>query len=306
MKEDILDKYALNQLNSEEEQWIKNALVEDPSFQEELDLHQNMVNALIQKGAQESTETNLKATISQIDEALEQEGFFDTGIEKELIQGLQFKGEKELLQKIQSVDKDLAQDGFFEPKKQRNTTKFIRLFAAAASIVFIISFAWYYSSSSTLDYQQEYASAFEKYDNTLSKAVQMELSEQGFGGNPDEKALQEILGAMTAYDNKEYTQAAALFQQLLQDQPASTYQNKVELYLGLSYLESNKVKKAIAQLQSLSAKEGAHSAITEWYLALAYLKTEQVEKTKAVLEKLITLDKNPYQEKASTLLQKLS
>jgi predicted negative regulator of RcsB-dependent stress response len=306
MKEDILDKYALNQLNSEEKEWIKNALVEDPNFQEELDLHQNMVHALIQKGAQETADANLKASIRQIDEALEQDGFFDKGIEKELIQGLQVEGEKELLQKIKAVDKGLAQDGFFETKKRTNTTQFIRLFAAAASIVCILSFAWYYSNNSTINYQQEYAAAFEKHSNTLSTPVQMELSEQGFGGNPDENALQEILVAMTAYDNKEYVQAAALLQQLLQDQATNTYQNKIELYLGLSYLETNKIDKAIAQLQSLSAKEGANSASTEWYLALAYLRAKEIEKTKAILENLKKMEENTYQEKATILLQKLS
>ena len=306
MKENILDKYALNQLNSEEEQWIKNTLEENPDFQQELNLHQNMVYALIEKGAQEATDTHLKASISQIDEALEQDGFFDKGLEKELIQGLQLEGEKELIQKIQHIDKNLAQEGFFETKKPASTTAFIRLFAAAASIVFVLSFAWYYSSNSTVNYQQEYAAAFEQYDNTLSKDVQMELSEQGFGGNPDEEALQEILTAMETYDNKEYTKSVSLLQKCLEKQPASTYQNKMELYLGLSYLESNKIEKAIAQFQSISSKETANQAVAEWYLALAYLKIENVEQAKTILSKLKNADTNPYQKKATTLVQKLS
>ncbi|MFT5647624.1 MAG: TolA-binding protein [Aureispira sp.] len=306
MKENILDKYALNQLNSEEEQWIKNALAVDPAFQQELNLHQNMVHALIEKGAQEGTDTNLKASISQIDEALEQAGFFDNGLEKDLIQGLQLEGEKELLQKIQHVDKNLEQEGFFEAKKTASTTQFIRLFAAAASIVFVLSFAWYYSSNAPVNYQQEYAAAFEQYDNTLSKDVQMELSEQGFGGNPDKEALQEILIAMETYDNKEYTQAVSLLQKCLEKQPASTYQNKMELYLGLSYLESHKTEKAIAQFQSISSKETANQAIAEWYLALAYLKAKKIEQAKTVLSKLKNTATNPYQKKATTLLQKLS
>lgn len=306
MKEDILDKYALNQLNIEDKQWIKDALAEDPSFQEELDLHQNMVHALMQKGTQEANNAHLKAKISQIEESLEQEGFFEQGIEKELIQGLQLEGEKELLQKIQTVDKNLAQEGFFEPPKSQGSSKFIRLFAAAASIALILSFAWYYSTNSTLDYQQEYVAVFEHYDNTLSKAVQMELSEQGFGGNPDEEALQEILIAMKAYDNNEYKQAVILFQKFLEIHPKSTYQNKVELYLGLSYLESNKVEKAMVQFQNLSSKESANQAVAEWYLALTYLKAEKPKQAKVILNKLKNLENNPYQKKANSLLQKIS
>lgn len=306
MKENILDKYALNQLSPEDELWIKNALVDDPSFQEELNLHQSMVNALIQKGAQESLNPNLKAKISQIDEALEQDGFFDKGLEKELIQGLQLEGEKELLQKIQQVDKNLAQEGFFESKKQTKTSQIIRLFAAAASLVFILSLAWYYSNNSTINYQQEYAVAFEQYNNTLSKAVQLELSEQGFGGNPDEEALQKILVAMEAYDNKKYDQATTLLQQFSKAHPTNTYQNKIELYLGLSYLETNQVEKSIMQFQALSSKENANSVVAEWYLALAYLKIKKIKKAKTSLNKLKKLDGNPYQKKATSLLEKLS
>lgn len=306
MKENILDKYALNQLNSEEKEWIKNTLAEDPAFQEELNLHQKMVHALRQEGEQEEREAQLRAKISQVDEALEQDGFFDNGIEKELIQGLQLEGEKELLQKIQHIDKNLEQEGFFEAKKPKSSATFIRLFAAAASIVFVLSFAWYYSNNSTLDYQQTYAAAFEQYDNTLSKSVQLELSEQGFGGNPDQDALQGVLTAMEAYDNKEYTEAIPLLEKCLETAASSTYQNKIELYLGLSYLGSNKTDKAITQFQNLAVKKDANQSIAEWYLALSYLKGAQIEKAKTTLEQLKDLEGNPYQEKASTLLQKLS
>jgi tetratricopeptide (TPR) repeat protein len=306
MKENILDKYALNQLNPEEKQWIKDTLSKDPSFQQELDFHQNMVNALRKQGAEEAKNAQLRASIRQIDEALEQDGFFDKGIEKELIEGLQLEGEKELLQKIKAVDKNLAQEGFFESKKSKSSSQFIRLFAAAASIAFIFSFAWYYSNNSAVNYQQIYATTFEQYDNTLSEAVQMELSEQGFGGNPDEAALQEILIAMNAYDNKEYEQALTLLQECLEKGHASNYQNKIELHLGLSYLEVNETEKAITQFQNLVSGENDKQAIAEWYLALAYLKAEKIEKAKTILTKLKNTVTNPYQKKASTLLQELS
>jgi len=306
MKENILDKYALNQLNSEEKQWIKNALAEDPSFQQELNLHQNMVDALIKKGAQEAKESSLKANIRQIDEALEQEGFFGQGLEKELIEGLQLEGEKELLQKIQHVAENLEQEGFFEAPKRSKIRSLIRFFAAAASIVFILSFAWYYSSNNTVNYQQEYAAAFEQYDNTLSQAVQLELSEQGFGGNPDKVALQEILSAMATYDHKEYTQAIPLLQECLKKPSNSSYKNTLELYLGLSYLEANQAEKAITSFQALASKEGANQALAEWYLALTYLKIEQIEKAKKSLTKLKHKAKNPYQKKAMALLQKIA
>lgn len=306
MKENILDKYALNQLNSEEKQWIEDTLAEDPAFQQELDLHQNMVNALKQKGAQEAMETNLRAKISQIDEALEQDGFFDQGIEKKLIQGLQLEGEKELLQTIEQVDNNLEKEGFFASSKRKNTTSFIRLFAAAASIVFVLSLAWYYSNNSAVNYQQEYAAVFEPYNNSLSEAVNLELSEQGFGGNPDKEALKGILIAMEVYDNKKYAQAIPLLQKCMETKPSDVYQNQIALYLGLSYLESNEPQKAITEFQSLIAKKEANQGLVQWYLALAFLKAERIKAAKTILSELQKVKENPYQKKASALLQKLS
>jgi len=304
MKEDILDKYALNQLNSEDKKWIKNAVAIEPSFQQELDLHKNIVQALIKKGAEENNNANLKVKINQIDEVLEQEGFFDKGIDKELIQGLQLKGEEELFQKIQLVDNNLEKEGFFETPKSQSKIKLIGLFAAAASLLFLLNMAWHYSTSSTIDYQQEYAIVFEHPENALSKAVQMELSEQGFGGNPDETALQEILTAMEAYDNKKYIKAVDLLEKALESTKITNYKDRIKIYLGLSYLESGKVDKAILQFQNLSSNEGANQVVARWYLALAYLKVKKVKKTRIILEQLKNSKLKSYQKKATVKIKK--
>lgn len=301
MKEDILDKYALDQLNTEEKQWIKDTLVEDPSFQQELDLHKKMVQGLVEKAAQEEHDTILKTKIGQIDEILEQEGFFESDLNEKLVQGIQQQGEIELLQKIRTVDKDLEKEGFFKSKNNAKTVQFIRLFAAAASIIFIISLAWFFSNNSTINYQQEYATAFEPYENTLSKVVEMELSEQGFGGNPDEIKLQNILKAMEAYDKQAYASAVDLFKVILEDNIASNYKTLIHLYLSISYLELNKPEQSIKYLQPIV---NTSNETSNWYLALAYLKTEKKEAAKELLQKLV--DSTTYQKQAKKLLKKLS
>ncbi len=306
MKEDILDKYAFNQLSSEEEQWIKNMLAENPDFQQELDLHTRMVNGLIQKAQQEQETAALRAKIQQVDEALEQEGFFDKGIDKELIEGLKIEGEKDLLNTIKMVDRNLEQEGFFATSPTNKSIQFIRLFTAAASLLFILSLAWYYMASTTINYQQIYANAFHPYQNTLSKSVQMELSEQGFGGNPDEKALQEILVAMQNYDHQNYQQTIVLLQSFLQEYPTSTYQPQIEFYLGLSYIASNKNNEAIKMLQNLTNKETLDTELVEWYLALAYLKTEQIDQATSIFTKLKNQGTGIYQEKAAVILEEIS
>ena len=111
---------------------------------------------------------------------------------------------------------------------------------------------------------------------------------------------------MGAYDHKDYTQAVTLLQKCLEKEPSSNYKDKIELYLGLSYLESNKTTKAIAQFQDLASRENTQAFTVDWYLALAYLKVEQIEKAKTILSKLKNGETNPYQEKAKALLLKLS
>lgn len=301
MKEDILDKYALDQLSLEDKQWIKDTLTEDPSFQQELDLHKKMVKGLVDKATQEEYNKLLKAKISQIDEILDQEGFFDKGLDKALIYGLQQQGQRELSQKIKTVDKDLEQEGFFKAQNSSKTGQFFRIFAAAASIVFILSLTWYFSNDSSINYQQEYASAFKSYENTLSKTVQLELSEQGFGGNPDETKLQNILKAMDAYDQQDYASAIDLFKVALEGKISPEYKKQIQFYLGLCYLELDQPKQSVEYLQPIA---NTSNETTSWYLALAYLKIEKKEAAKNVLQKLV--HPNPYQEQAKKLLQKLS
>jgi len=118
MKEDILDRYALNSLTDKDQAWLKQELENNPSFQKELDLHLDIVeglnvhmNTLFDIALEEIAPFEnkvLKDKIKEVDAELEKEGFFNKEpLEKELIKSIQLHGENELKNTIKKVDTEL-------------------------------------------------------------------------------------------------------------------------------------------------------------------------------------------------------
>lgn len=303
MKETILDKYALQKLTKEDNVWLKKMLEQDPSFQQELDFHADVVNGMAHYSNNKEREKTLKDKISQIDAALEQEGFFGDNLEKNLIKSLQRKGENELQDTISAIDQNLEEEGFFKTAPQQKPVfGFVKLFLAAASILLILTFSWSFFKSADFNPEQQYALAFQPYKNTLSTAVQLELSEQGFGGNPKELPLNQLLEAMTAYDQQNYPKACELLKKADNGELDKSYQNTVRLYLALSYMANSQKQQAIPILEKLAQEVSTKQQETvTWYLGLAYLNDGTLEQSKEYLEQLVASKK--YGEQASLLIK---
>jgi len=90
----------------------------------------------------------------------------------------------------------------------------------------------------------------------------------------NEKQLQ------TAYETKDYNTVIQLLENDIEIDP------DLQLYLGISYLETNQTDKAINTFSALQSKSSERDLAT-WYLALAYLKNKETEKCKTELNKLI-------------------
>lgn len=306
MKETILDNYARNQLSDEEKDWIKQQLKEDPNFQKELDLHADLVQG-IQLHMNEQVNKSLKTTIQEVDNKLEQDGFFEDKLGKAVIQQLQLEGSKDLQQTIFKVDQELAKEGFFTapaPASQPKVVWFKRLIAAA-SILLICTLAWQLLAPTGFKTEEQYQLAFRVYDNQLSQPIQLELSEQGFAGNPQKKLLQQLLNAMEAYDQEDYTTASQLLKKALDHSNLDqSYQLMAEFYLALSYMANQQEQLAIPLLKNLAFNDINQQEHVSWYLALAYLKQEQIDLSKNILENLISSQQ--YGSKAQQLLDNLS
>ena len=304
MKEEILDRYARQELTSDDKLWLKQTLAEDPNLQQELDLYRDIV-----RGMDLYSHKTTRKTIQKVDAALEQEGFFEdrpkNALEGKLIENIKILGKEDLMQTIQNVDATLEQEGFFEQPAQTTKTpifSLVKITIAAASILLVLTLSWQYLNPSIAPAEQ-YAALFEPCENTLSHAVKMELSEQGFGGNPEVASLEQLVTAMDFYDAKEYDKASQALVNLQQQGIDPAYQHQAQLYLALSYMAEEQLPSALPILKELANSNGLQKETATWYLALIHLKQENLGLAKEQLETIQA--STIYKEKATQLLQQL-
>ncbi|WP_062054499.1 tetratricopeptide repeat protein [Aquimarina longa] len=89
----------------------------------------------------------------------------------------------------------------------------------------------------------------------------------------------------------------------LEKHPNLMNQQRLRLYLGNSYLNTNQEEKAIKQFIAIRNKDRYYE-IAQWYLSLTYLKMNDSKKTKTLLKNIINYD-GVYKDKASQLLKAL-
>ncbi|MCU0347233.1 MAG: hypothetical protein MUC59_09825 [Saprospiraceae bacterium] len=90
--------------------------------------------------------------------------------------------------------------------------------------------------------------------------------------------------AISAYSDRNYTQAAMLFDRALMQQP----ENEATLfYAGLSYLETSKLDKASECLGSVAKGTGVYAKKANWYLVMCELKAGKKAEATARLDKII-------------------
>jgi len=173
----------------------------------------------------------------------------------------------------------------------------------------VLTFGWQYlsnngaSNPASLEFDSNLAA---HYENTLTKKANLELTEMGFAGNPEEAPLQELILAMNAYDAKDYSKASQSLETLLAKDIDKDFKNQTELYLAISYLLNNQTNEAITLLEELSklnSLTGEHKETCTWYLALAQLKNKNFGLAKSELEKLKM--STTYSDQALDLLGKI-
>lgn len=241
------------------------------------------------KGINAFGEAEQKKQLEQIQEELEQAGFFEENTD--LIIGIEHQGEKELRKNITVVQKDLEQEGFF-PKDQTTVKKSLvplfRVVLAAASIILLIwvGRSWLFIDNNNDNNNTEFV-AIEDIDQVpedlLSESIVKELSESGFGGAPQELLLTELQAAMKNYQKGEYAIASEQLKAVLDNPIPHPFVTLNKFYLAISYLETEQTTVAIELLEQLKRSENTDQNAIRWYLALAYYKIEQPEKSKAIL-----------------------
>ena len=97
--------------------------------------------------------------------------------------------------------------------------------------------------------------------------------------------------AMKQYSEGNYNNAVTLFKKILKDKPKDVYSL---FYCGISLLDIGKYKEARTKFNKLlKIENNVFREQTEWYVGLTYLKSYDVNKAISIFEKLGT-DSNEY------------
>lgn len=171
-----------------------------------------------------------------------------------------------------------------DTKKKRNVFT-LPIFRIAASLAILItaSVIWYNQAGpqSTDDLFAEY---FEPLQPSFSRS--------------DASEEEQFRLAMEAYSNGDLDQAIRKLREIestgLEGQNVNM--DRIQLYLGISYLGVNDPITAIKKLGQVSP-ESSYYTDAIWYQCLALIKSRETESAKEILEELISI--NHYKSKAA-------
>ncbi len=171
-------------------------------------------------------------------------------------------------------------------EKHHQVKRLRRWGAIAASILFVIAFAWWWNST------QNKANLFEKYYAIYTIPVNSR-------GTTSEVKL---LAANELYQQGNYKEAVSLFEEI--ENP----DGRVILASGICYLELNQLETAQALFTNLinSPDQDIYQNLAQWYLALAYLKQEDTTNAQKWLETLGGNTSADKHEEAQQILKELN
>lgn len=174
------------------------------------------------------------------------------------------------------------------PAKQPRYRKVLS-YAAIASLAVLLSLGVLLKvQHNKLTNQQIYQKHFEPYEVTMvyRSAESSEL----------------LARAVTAYNDRNYTEAIKLFEQLL-----GSYPNEMEyqLSLGISYMETEQYNKAENKFGTIiDHNDNLYIEPAEWYLGFCYLHTGQNAQAREHF-KDIARSNSSYNKKAKYILRKI-
>lgn len=169
----------------------------------------------------------------------------------------------------------------------------LRPILAIAAVLVLAVGAYFIFSEQTKDPQQLFAQNFSPYANTLTVR-----------GMADTSTIAKTeTEAMQYYQNQQYPQAAATFNQLAQMNPKD--QNTYDFYAGISLLANLQATDALQKLQTVAGNNNPYQEQAQWYMALAYLQNKDTNKAKELLQQMAAQSIHDRKADAQKLLKSL-
>ncbi|MEM9718967.1 MAG: tetratricopeptide repeat protein [Bacteroidota bacterium] len=90
--------------------------------------------------------------------------------------------------------------------------------------------------------------------------------------------------AIGLYNAKKYGEAIPLLEKALQEDPNSSLQAKLSMYLGVSHTKIDQLPEAIPYFQAVMDSSNPYSLDARWYLSLVYTSIEEYTQAKSLLK----------------------
>lgn len=147
--------------------------------------------------------------------------------------------------------------------------------AIAIAAMLVVGVVAYFSFSNSASGPQLYGQYYKAYENDIPISLR----------RPGLSDVDPNFGqALTAYTQRQFSQANLLFERALQQQPDN---EAAKFYAGLSYLESNQTEKATNYLGTVANGTGIYAKKAAWYLIMCDLKAGKKAEAKVRLDKFI-------------------
>ncbi|MFC2138547.1 tol-pal system YbgF family protein [Bacteroidota bacterium] len=179
-------------------------------------------------------------------------------------------------------------------EKENKTGKILRFKQlSVAAVVFIIigiTGLMILYKNQNLSSEDLYASYYTPYETIINVR------------SVDKNMEDKITQAFGYYQEKEYSEALELFNEILTEEPNNIF---ILFYSAIAEMEVGNTTKAIQKLETIiNDKNNLFIQQSEWYLSLCYLKVDNKEKATSLLQKIILKD-GYYRAKSEELLKNI-
>ena len=297
--QEILDAYVLNELNDSDKEALEQKIKSDKNLAHDIRIHKHIIRGLEAIGF-----ATFKDTILDVEETLDQKGYFSDGFEKKIIKEIEIAGGQTLKDMLKNVESDLDEKSFFKQIKEEDekvkkgrivSFSFPKILSIAASVVIIVTAAWHFWPK-PINSDELYEMHFAALSDDISDDIQAEMGEIGFAEG-DNLELNTLKEAMQAYNDGEYSTFLTLTKNLSFQDNLSHYHIDILIYQAIAFMKMENFEDALATLESTDESDE-----TRWYMSLIYLHYGEASKAR---ELLLYLKEPPYSTKAQEILSVL-
>jgi len=188
------------------------------------------------------------------------------------------------LEDFEAFSKKLSLPSHTAKVRQLQPMGYLRQAVAIAAVLVVGAVAYFSFSNRSLDGPALYAKHYVPYQNDVPVAMR-------HADTPSVNA--NFAQAIIAYSDGNFTQASALFEQALVQQPSH---EATLFYAGLSNLETSDLAKARNYLGQVASGKGIYAKKAGWYLILCDLKAGDKDAAVVKLDKIIQANEGMVSE----------